>query len=779
MSTIKPKAEWRVGMSIFAESTGEGQISWRGDGRDGRPRLQVVFIRNKRTPNKFYRSAVVRGSAAEAVKVLEQFRVEFEATQPKTAPAAAPAPDPALAAAVRVPRSRRKHPNTVLTGHANSERHWKQQYEALVAEAPPRPPAPAGLPPLKPRIRMRSGRVVETSSPVWKVDRDFTTHRRIILNIDRLYRPWALGVKNPGGLLGGIPRRESSFSVELKHAVSLFVARTLERRTGGQASRILAELIQFEAFLAAQYPEQVFGLSDLSERVYRAFARKAGTVHGHFVAFYRWCVGQGFAGFDLQILMRLRRVPIHSGVRGKAIRSSNPRKGALVWEEQQLLTRALAAPAPQTHPRDRLIVWLFQELGSRPSAIGALRNRHLQATPLGDAYILHVPRVKQSGPTRDLVPRKISKGLGDLSRSLRVGGDDESLIPGHLEYSWATKACRAFVDANALRSPRLVAHDAQGVEQPEPLPLNPCRLRYTMGTNLAQQGASPEQIAAMLDDRTLAMALVYTHNTSELVDALEETLDRHPAWLRQMHLFLGKIGTEENRRLPVIQGGVPYFENYERYADRIQEIGWCSSQQTCELRPPLSCYRCGWFLAHPDPGVHLQQLDQLKDEVRTKIGVESDRMAKVLRPDMFAIAELVTMTRGGATAGQRIEMRIAADGAARVAQENGGRGSPASRAGTARSATGSISPAERAVGGPRGGTRLREHGEEKLRAQVLVGAGEARNSHAGEGLLVGEEVPIRAGEAKRPRAGEGWLVGEEVLARAGEGLLTSAGEVIL
>lgn len=769
MFTIKPQTEWRLGMSIFVESTGEGQISWRGDGRDGRPRLQVVFIRNKRTPNKFYRSAVVRGSAAEAVKVLEQFREEFEASQPEpeSAPAAAPAPDPALAAsaAVRVSRSRRKHPNAVVAGHANSERHWKQQYEALVAEAPPRPPAPAGLPPLKPRIRMRSGRVVETSSPVWKVDRDFTTHRRIILNIDRLYRPWALGVKNPGGLLGGIPRRESSFSVELKHAMSLFVARTIERRTGGQASHILAELIQFEAFLAAQYPEQVFGPSDLSERVYRAFARTARTVHGHFVGFYRWCVGQGFAGFDLQILMRLRRVPIEGGVRGKAIRSSNPRKGALIWEEQQLLTRALAVPAPQTHPRDRLIVWLFQELGARPSAIGALRNQHLQATPLGDAYILHVPRVKQSGPTRDLVPRKISKGLGDLISSLRLGGDDKSLIPGHLEYSWATKACRAFVAANALRSPRLVSHDARGAEQPEPLPLNPYRLRYTMGTNLAQQGASPEQIAAMLDDRTLAMALVYTHNTSELVDALEETLDRHPAWLRQMHLFLGKVGTSENRRLPVIQGGVPYFENYDRYADRIQEIGWCSNPQPCELRPPLSCYRCGWFVAHPDPGVHLQQLDQLKDEVRTKVGVESDRMAKVLRPDMFAIAELVTMTRGGATAGQRIETRIAREDATRNAQESGGRSSPASRAAIARGATGSTSPAERAVAGPGREKTLREHGEEIPRAQVLVGAGEARSPHAGEGLLVGEDVSVRAGEAKT--------------SRVGEGLLTPAGEVIL
>lgn len=686
MFTIKPKSEWRFDNSIIAGATGGAEIRWKSDTMDGQHRFQLVFHRNRRTPQRFYRTAAVTGSVEDALVVIQQFREEYEAQLPKKEPAVVQPP--------REPRSRRKNPNVVLSGRESSARHWERQLEALRAEAPPRPPAPAGLPPLKPRIRMRSGRVVDTSSPVWKVDRDFTTDRRIILNIDRIYRPWALGVKNPGGLLGGIPRRESRFSVELNHAVSLFVARTLERRTGGQVNRILSELIQLESFLAAQNPDQVFGPSDLSEKAYRAFARTAGTVQGHFVAFYRWCVGQGFAGFDLPVLMRLRRVPIQRGVRGKAIRSSDPRKGALAWEEQQLLTRALANPLPQTHPRDRLIVWLFQELGSRPSAIGALRNGHLQATPLGDAYILQVPRVKQSEPTRDLIPRKISRELGDFIGSLREGGQDEALIPGHLEYSWATKACRAFVAANDLRSPRLVAHDADGVEQPELLPLSAYRLRYTMGTNLAEQGASPEQIAAMLDDRTLAMALVYTSNTSELVDVLEETLDRHPAWLRHMHLFLGRLGTAENRLLPVIQGGVPYFENYERYADRINEIGWCSNPQPCELRPPLSCYRCGWFVAHPDPGVHLQQLDQLKDEVRTKVGVESDRMAKVLRPDLFAVAELITVARGGATAGQRIETRIAREGGvARGAPEGGGTGLSASRAGVARAGEGLLTPA--------------------------------------------------------------------------------------
>lgn len=652
---VKPESEWRRNVSILRRGSAEGQIRWKGRGREGRHRFLVLLEKRPGKPDHYYRSETILGTIEDACAILRLFQQDFQLRATEPVREGGPA---------RKGRGRRKHPGLMDVGR-RARQYWEAQYATLVAEAPPRPPAPAGFPLLKPHIKTRTGRVIDTGAPVWMVDVDFARRSQLGLNIDRLYRPWAIDVEYTRGW-ASIPRRDAVLSVEVLHAVVLFIARVLEKHAGSTAYQLLMELVQFEAFLAAQLSGAVVGPSELSAKHYRAFAKRS-SARGAFTGFYRWCVGQGFPGYHSQELIRIKQIPIAHSVGGRAIRCRDPRKGALTWDEQQLVARALVSPADATYPRDRLIVWLMQELGSRPSAIGSLRNRHLESTPLGDAYILHVPRVKQKSPVNDAVMRKISRPLGDFIQSLREGDDDSYLIPGDLERRWASSACRAFANANDLRSPRLSEQLDDGSEVHDRLPLSSYRLRYTMATNLAEQGASPEQIAAMLDDRTLSMALVYTNNTAELVDILEDTLDRHPTWLRHLNMFLGRVGHVGDRRrvLPVIQGGVPYFANYGMYADLIGEIGWCSNPQACVLRPPLACYRCAWFIAHPDPGVHVQQLDQLKDEVRGKVGTESDRMAKVLRPDMFAVAEVISLTRGGVTATQKIETKIARDGAAK------------------------------------------------------------------------------------------------------------------
>lgn len=546
-------------------------------------------------------------------------------------------------------------------GRENRLSHWRAERDALVEEAPPRFGTPPEMPELRPRVRSRTGRVVQTSEPLWLLDRDYSNHRAVRLNVDRLYRPWMLGISRPSDQMAGIPRRPSVFSEALIHACMLYLARCVEKHTGGQAQQVLNEFVALESFLAER-PDLRSGTeiepADLTAIQYLTFVRNGGAVKRILPKFYSWSVGQGFAGFDLNEMRRLKRVPVPTQPKGVAVRSRDPKKGALTWDEQQALGSALRSPAPATSSRDHLITWLFFELGARPIAVARLRNKHFQATPLRDGYTLDVPKVKQNGPTEMTVKRKISRELGDLATSLG-GGGPEDLLLGDLGRDWAVSACRRFSEANDLRTPRVLEIGANTLGR---LPLSPYRLRYTMATNLAEQGASPEQIAAMLDDKTLAMALVYTSNTSELVDILEETLDNHPAWLRHVGLFLGKVD-HEPRILPVIQGGVPYFASYERWSDRIPTIGWCSNPEPCDLRPPLSCYRCGFFLADPDAGAHVLQLAQLKDEVRSQIGIESDRMAKVLRPDLFAIAEVIAATRGGVTNMQRVESRIARSGA--------------------------------------------------------------------------------------------------------------------
>ena len=547
-----------------------------------------------------------------------------------------------------------------------TEEIWRREWHALLAEVPDRPHVPVGMPALRPSLTTKRGQRVNTNEPIWRIYRTHTGPRQVSVNIDLLYRPYEGAGSQGVGKLAGIPRRVSVFSPDLVHAMVLYIARLAERYTGANSEFAVNEFARFERFLAAS-DEEAGGMTPslLTRELFEPFARETPDHKGFIQRFYRWCVVQGFAGYSARECVRIDSVACSRGTpRGAHIRSSDPQKGALIWDEKTVLVRAVQNPAEGTEPWDRATVWLLFELGCRVSALAALLNKHLEPTPLRDAYLLNVPRVKKRAPVKATVPRKISKELGDLITSLQSGGAEDPLIPSSFtqQTNWCPTALKRFIKANDVRTPRVTVRDENSHSRFGLLPLTSYRLRYTMATALAEQGASPEQIAAMLDDSTLAMAMVYTANTSQLVDKLEDTLDRHPAWLRHLNLFLGKLSeSSETPKLDCVIGGVPYFDNFEKFRDRIPSIGWCSSRQ-CKDLPPLGCYRCAWFIADPDPGVHVQQLEQLKDELTSKAGVESDRMAKVLRPDMFAISEVIVLTRGGQTTSQRIQAKIAGEG---------------------------------------------------------------------------------------------------------------------
>lgn len=172
------------------------------------------------------------------------------------------------------------------------------------------------------------------------------------------------------------------------------------------------------------------------------------------------------------------------------------------------------------------------------------------------------------------------------------------------------------------------------------LRLFPYRFRRTMATTLAEHGASVEQIAAALGDKSLAMAAVYVENTAATVDILDRTLDKNPEWLALLKLFRGEIIAEDDPELPVILGGVPYFSNYEKYAD-IGIIGECASPVPCELYPPLSCYLCRFFRADP-AGRHERQLDQIRANASHSVGREADRVVQLFKVVDGAICQLLS-----------------------------------------------------------------------------------------------------------------------------------------
>lgn len=351
-------------------------------------------------------------------------------------------------------------------GRENRRLHWEREEKEFAAEILPRPATPPGMPALRSKITSRTGKVVMTDEPLWTVHRDFSKRSTVRLNVDRLYRPWALGIKRPSGQLSGIPRRSSIFSEKLIHACLLYLARSIEKHSGGSAISILEEFAAIESFLASR-PDlrnnTEVDTSNLSAVQYLAFVRE-GNCRGALPRFYKWCVGRGLAGFEPGEMRKLRQITIPKQSRGIAIRSRDPKKGALAWQEQQMLMAALRSPADQTAPRDQLVVWLFFELGARPVAVGQLRNRHFHPTPLRDGYTVDVPKAKQNGPTEETVKRKISKALGDLAVSVSQGDPNDYLLD--VSRGWATAACRRFAEANDLKTPRVPENHRSGEEQP-------------------------------------------------------------------------------------------------------------------------------------------------------------------------------------------------------------------------------------------------------------------------------------------------------------------------
>lgn len=168
----------------------------------------------------------------------------------------------------------------------------------------------------------------------------------------------------------------------------------------------------------------------------------------------------------------------------------------------------------------------------------------------------------------------------------------------------------------------------------------PYRFRRTVATTLAELGASEHEIAEILDDRSLAMAVTYTENTAAIVDVLSQTLDRYQEWLRVLTLFRGRISGGLRQELLVVFGGASQLANYADYVD-IGPIGNCTNEAECTWEPPLSCYTCPFIEVVDDPHPHRQQLEQVYTDVTGMLGVESDRMAGIPRRASGAMVQLL------------------------------------------------------------------------------------------------------------------------------------------
>lgn len=490
-----------------------------------------------------------------------------------------------------------------------------------------------------------------TPKHIWKTYANTSKRGYVTFAVGLLRQPKALDKRR--GADGRIVRRRSLLGDTLIHVILLYCAQLIETRMPNGAKNPLLGFIHFEKYLAQVYrwgDENYTCFSgQINREILDSYARWIADNCPHndkYIGYvrdlYRFGLERRYPGFDEKTLRQLKMVKARTKFKGAVARLSDPRIGALNFEEERQVIVALETC--QGRPEDRATMGLFHQTGMRGAAAIQLRLKHLKLTPAADRYSLSVPDSKQRSHTGATKVRYIEKWLGDLICTLIPEGatDDEAFLLHWLEAGPygkdPTKAINALLMRFVQECNIVTLRLGEGASI---LPMTIYRLRRTMASNLAAQGASPWTIAEMLGDKTLAMALIYTNNSSTIVELLAETLDEHPAYYRILGLFLGKLENPDDNIHPIILGAVPYLVDFEKYAKQILEIGRCALGAECDLTPPLSCYRCGHFRALMELRAHERQLEQLKQQINQSVGIESDRVAAVLLDDIAAILSVI------------------------------------------------------------------------------------------------------------------------------------------
>lgn len=453
-------------------------------------------------------------------------------------------------------------------------------------------------------------------------------------------------------------REPSCYSPELTHEMRHFMISLLSSITPSGLTNYLSAFTAFERWLretsnAHRWRGETgsMTLRDITVARYDAFrihqeqTKSRGSYLRCLRRFYEW--SKGLPGFQESVWLGIRGLALKKAIAGEATRIRDPRKGAFdQWEQEQIAEALLDDAGGPDFAEARALVGMLRETGARPYALTLLRRSDLQRVPGlngARAYVLDIPRIKQKG--QQALTRvagsyrvEISERLGRQLEKLHHKSQDgaATLLPGLAKSErpefFVSRWVSTWAEVAGLVTNR-VAPEA-GLESTPPYPLTPLhlfaqRFRRTLATNLAEQGYEAETIAAMLDDRTLAMAVVYAQNSSAMVELLGNTLDKHPDWLRVLKLYRGEIVEAPEADWPLIYGGAPWLDGYDQAAE-VGAIGWCATPAGCEWRPPLTCYMCKFF--RPDIRAdHGIQLTQIRRHAAGRLGRTSDRLLNVLK----------------------------------------------------------------------------------------------------------------------------------------------------
>jgi len=370
-----------------------------------------------------------------------------------------------------------------------------------------------------------------------------------------------------------------------------------------------------------------------------------GSLKAFLLAWNEW----GYSGVDNDVAEYLEEQTLKGMVKGKAVRKACPYSGPLTQIELgALLNWSANAFANRTIDLSQYSYFLTVAFtGRRAVQIRSLRAVDLDAK--GHDYIIKFPRVKQRGVgfreafrslsvNEDLylvlknqaeasqvyVENLLGKSISpEIRREIPLFLDEDRVnelqdinhlvtcltkTPDylHMTHSDSMKILRDVAVRNTARSERTG----------EFINFTSRRFRYTKGTNLAKRGITGVVLAMALDHSDTQNIDVYTANTEEMAERIDEIMSPVLAPLAQA--FAGKLIASERDAL---RANDPHSRVRN---EKSNIVGNCGTHAFC-ASGYRACYTCLNFQAWRD-APHEEVLEELLVERKRQeeLGVSSN-----------------------------------------------------------------------------------------------------------------------------------------------------------
>lgn len=384
----------------------------------------------------------------------------------------------------------------------------------------------------------------------------------------------------------------------------------------------------------------------------------------HVRHWYEWCAMQGLPHFSRETAALLYDQTIGGMEKGRAVRTRDPERGAFdEIEYGGIVTKLRARGQEVLSLFERTLVWLEMAFGRNPRSYALMREEDYQPLPeAGTQRVLHrfrVPQIKKGYAylRASFDPKQLNQEVGAMvaaliaenaERRIRDGWPEGCAFPlfardrpqpmlfggplhefaMHLSPDEISKAVK-----DTVAKLELVSHRTD-----EPLKVHSRRFRYTFGTRVAENGASPAQLAIALGHSDLQHVGVYYETRSSQVERLDAALAVTLGPIADA--FMGRIIDDE---ADAVNGSdptkrIPWFRR--KFAEKPQrggDLGVCGSGP-CGLVAPVSCYTCAKFQPWRN-GPHREVLDWLVAERERK-------RAAGLDPQMFKIHDMTILAVG-------------------------------------------------------------------------------------------------------------------------------------